>query len=205
MDEPMPPPWTAALTLRLAVHADFVDVEIEGRQVALAVAIDPAEHDRRRSAGLGAVTSTGMLHGLWLLPSGGAVPASEVPVIKRDRFRSERGWVDEGSTGFQRLYNPAGVVTAAAVARAKNADALRVAASLPTIFDRYVVAANSPSRALIADAAAAGLGVIATGAREAEITVLPRQYVTGRPAVYRWWLAEIAYERWLQMNAHPVS
>lgn len=204
MNEATQPPSPAANGLRRAVCADSVDVELEGRQVALAVAVDWAEHDRRRSAGLGAVTSTGMLHGLWLLPSGGAVPASQVPVSKRVRFRSESGWVHEGSTGFHRLYNPAGVVTAAAVARAKNADALRAAAALPPIFDRYVVA-RSPSRALIADATALGLGIIATAGQEAEVIVSPGRSVTGRPAVYRWWLAEIAYERWRQMNAHPVN
>lgn len=204
MDEPMQAPFSAALGLSLAVHADSVDVELEGRQVALALSTDSAEHDRRRSAGVGAVTSTGMLHGLWLLPSGGTVPASEIPASKRARFRSEPGWVHEGPAGFKRLYHPAGVVTAAAVARARSADALRIAASLPPIFDRYVVA-NNPSRALMADAADLGLGVIAVPNRDSEIMLFPRRCVTGRPAVYRWWLAEIAYERWLQMNAHPVS
>ena len=38
-----------------------------------------------------------------------------------------------------------------------------------------------------------------------EVVVKPDASVTGRPAVYRWWIAELAYARWIQLNAQPVS
>lgn len=196
-------PSTTAAALAQVLGTPVVDVEIDGKGLSLAISVDLAEHERRQTAGAGAVTSTGMLHGLWLLPSGGTVPAVEVPPRKRGRFRSEPGWVSEGPSGFQRLYSPAGVVTAAAVTRARSVNALRIASALPPIFERYVVL-NAPSQEVTADARDAGVGVIATGDGP-RIVAEPKTCVTGRPAVYRWWIAEIAYDRWLQMNDQPVS
>lgn len=192
-----------ARALECAVSADAVDVDVDGRHVSVAILVDPVEHRRRQLAGIGAVTSTGMLHGLWLLPTGGTVPADEIPPLKRARFRSEPGWVSESPRGFERLYNPAGAVIAAAVARRRPRDALLLADALPPILARYVVV-RAPSPTLIQDATDSGIGVI-TVEQDARVLIEPRLCETGRPAVYRWWLGEIAYEQWLQMKAQPVS
>ena len=193
----------SATALAQILGTSAVDVEIDGKRLSLAISVDGAELERRQAASMGAVTSTGTLHGLWLLPYGGTVPELDVPPHKRDRFRSEPGWVRKGPGGLQRLYSPAGVVTAAAVTRARSVEALRIASALPPIMERYVVL-NEPSKELTADARKAGVGVIANGA-EPRIVAEPQECVTGRPAVYRWWIAEIAYEQWLQLNAQPVS
>lgn len=65
--------------LRAAVDTDVVVVTIDGVRVAAAFDIDSIEHARRHATGVGAVTATSLLHGLWLLPSGVPVPAEALP------------------------------------------------------------------------------------------------------------------------------
>jgi hypothetical protein len=42
-----------------------------------------------------------------------------------------------------------------------------------------------------------GIGVIASSKSEASALIEPGPAVTGRPAVYRWWQAEVCYRNWL--------
>lgn len=195
---------SAAAALADATLTRAVDVVLDGSRVALALVVDGAEHDRRRSIGAGAVTSTGMLHGLWLLPSGVPVPRFEIPEPKRSRLLSDPAMVSTGPEGMLRLYNPPGVVTAIAVERARSQDALRCARRFPPILDRYITT-GAWTEQLLMQAKCFGIGVIQHDHSHPSVVLRPSPREHGVPAVYRWWLAEVAYERWRQLNAQPVS
>jgi hypothetical protein len=73
--------------------------------------------------GVGALTSTELLHGIWLLPSGGPVPLSALPPKKVERLRAASHSVAETRIGFERLYSPPGAVRSVAFV-GRNAERL---------------------------------------------------------------------------------
>lgn len=184
-----------------------VVIRLEGREVVAAFDPDLHEHERRASAGAGAVTSRALLHGLWLLPAGVPVPTEAIPDVKRQHLRAAGHFAQEQGTSFERLYSPAGVVRVIAITGASSKRSVEHAIRFTPIVHRVVVADSSsqPSSATLDLADRWGVGVVTTREDDLEVVLRPAPAVVGVPAVYRWWLAELAYEGWLQQSAQPVS
>lgn len=184
-----------------------VSLCLEGRAVVAAFEPSAWEHQRRASVGAGAVTSRAVLHGLWLLPAGIPVPTGFIPDVKRRRLRAASHFAVEDGACFERLYSPAGAVRTIAFVGKDVRRNVEHAIRFTPIVERVVVsnASSLPSRAALDLAGHWGVGVVVTAGNDLEVLVHPRPAVVGVPAVYRWWLAELAYERWLQQSAQPVS
>jgi hypothetical protein len=103
----------------LAAHGDqsgcalpddvhIAGVRAEGVLGILAYQIDAVEHDRRRRAGLGAVTRLGWLDTLMAMPLGMPVPLQSLTADEQDRARKlPRGCVDQNDEGLiRRLVRP---------------------------------------------------------------------------------------------------
>ena len=110
---------------------------------------DDHEHRRRTALDVGAVTSTGLLHGLWLLPSGLPVPFAAVPDHKRRHFEAAPNLVAVTDVGYQRSYSPPGVVRAVAFGGSKMSSTLQRAARFSPIVQRFAYSEGPmrPSRA----------------------------------------------------------
>jgi hypothetical protein len=148
-----------------------------------------------------------MLHGLWLLPAGIPVPADALPAVKRRRLRTAPHFALEADGGFQRLYSPPGVVRAIAFTGTDPRACVQRAVRFTPIVERVVVShEDTPvpgdSRRL---AGRFGIGITEVAENDVRVISGPKKAVIGVPAVYRWWIAELAYESWLQQSAQPVS
>lgn len=201
-------PQLQAVTAMSTVSAlPVVPIALDGQCVLAALDVDPGEHERRAAARLGAVTSTGLLHALWLLPSGVPVATENVPPLKRQRLRAAQGFVNEHRNRFERRYSPPGVVRSVGFTAASWNRAIDRAAAFTPIFERLAITPcqPTPSRAALTIARTNGIGVLQLGPHGDTLVVPPRAAVRGVPAVYRWWIAELAYARWRQDSAQPVS
>lgn len=184
-----------------------VAIRLEGKELAAAFDPDVGEHVRRSRVGAGAVTSRALLHGLWLLPAGVPVPTAAIPERKRQHLRDAGHFAQEDGGCLERLYSPAGAVRAIAIAGADIERSIEHAIRFTPIVQRVVVVdvATRPSSGTFALAEDWGVGVVRARADGCDVLLHPAPAVVGVPAVYRWWLAELAYERWLQQSAQPVS
>lgn len=192
--------------LRAAIDADVVVVTIDGVRVAAAFDIDSTEHARRHATGVGAVTATSLLHGLWLLPSGVPVPAEALPDHKREPLSKLPALVAASDDQLRRTYEPAGVMRAVACGGRSPGKAIEGAARFSPIFRRYAaVAPDAATATAVASAISHGVGVVETDGVEARIICDAPDAVLGVPAVYRWWVAELTYEAWLYESTQPVS
>ena len=171
---------------------------IDGRIVVGGFALDRDEHHRRLQAGIGAVTSAALLHGLWMLPTGGHTPPVRLPEIKVQRLRAAPRLATETSAGFVRTYQPPGFLRSAAFYHKKANIAVSRAARFTPIFQRFALfdeRRSSVSARVKATAREWGVGLVhLLGEHELEVLLDPMPAVTGVPAVYRWWIAELAYE-----------
>ncbi|MGD9794568.1 MAG: hypothetical protein AB7V43_13910 [Acidimicrobiia bacterium] len=183
-------------------------VRIDSAPMLLGFELDPVEHRRRSHLGVGALTSTELLHGLWLLPSHVPVPLSAVPPSKVERLRAAAHSVNETGCGFERLYSPPGIVRSVAFV-GRNAERLvQRAIRFTPIFQRVAVVADSPqplSSRVECTAREWAVGIIEVDAGAATVAIAAGPAETGVPSVYRWWMAELAYESWLYENAQLVS
>ncbi|MFZ6005570.1 MAG: hypothetical protein ACOYXM_16730 [Actinomycetota bacterium] len=197
----------AAAAVRALTSLPVVDLTMDGVSMLAAFQPDDHEHRRRTALGVGAVTSTGLLHGLWLLPSGLPVPFAEVPDHKRRHLDAAPNLVDVTDAGYQRSYSPPGVVRAVAFGGSKIGRALQRAARFTPIVQRFVYSEGPmrPSLARATEAVEAGVGLFECVAGHARLLVEPSPAEVGVPAVYRWWIAELAYERWIYERTQPVS
>lgn len=184
-----------------------VAIRLEGKEIAAAFDPDFGEHARRSTAGAGAVTSRALLHGLWLLPTGVPVPTAAIPERKRQHLRTAGHFAHEVGGQLERLYSPAGAVRAIAIAGADIERSVRQAIRFTPIVQRVVVTdvTTQPSPATLGLAEEWGVGVVTARENGSDVLRHPAPAVVGVPAVYRWWLAELAYEGWLQQSAQPVS
>ncbi|MEO7572115.1 MAG: hypothetical protein ABIX10_06735 [Acidimicrobiales bacterium] len=197
----------AADAVRALTSLPVVDLTVDG--VAMLAAFQPDDHEHRRRTALdvGAVTSTGLLHGLWLLPSGLPVPIDEVPDHKRRHLDAAPNLVDVTDAGYQRRYSPPGVVRAVAFGGSRIGRTLQRAARFTPIVQRFVYSEGPmrPSAARVSEAVDAGVGLLECVASNARLLLEPSPAEVGVPAVYRWWIAELAYENWIYESAQPVS
>lgn len=197
---------SVSCALQAAVDMKVVLVTIDGVRVAAAFELDLAEHRRRQALGIGAVTATSLLHGLWLLPNGIPVPATAVPDHKHDRLSRLPALVTSIDNQLRRTYEPPGVVRALASRGRSARRAVERVARFSPIFYRYaVVNGDRLLPAIITYAFENGVGILQTDGEEARLVSAAPEAVRGVPAVYRWWIAELAYEAWLYESTHPVS
>jgi hypothetical protein len=184
-----------------------VGVSVDGENLVAVFELDRGEHDRRSELGVGAVVSRPLLHGLWLLPALVPVPTTSIPLVKQRRLRSAHEFVREGAGGFERTYSPAGVVRAVAFAGAEASRSVGRAIRFTPIVQRVVLTSREARASQSARdlAASFGIGIVEVDSTGPDLIVRPSPAVIGAPAVYRWWIAELAYASWLQQKAQPVS
>jgi hypothetical protein len=183
-------------------------VRVDGLELVVVFQLSYDEHARRLSRGVGAVVSTGLLHGLWLLPSGLPVRREEVPEVKARRLEVAVGLVDVVGGSFVRTYEPVGKVVGIAACGADPRRVLRQATRQSPVFGRAAVLQRRPSRGvaqLVSSCVAAGVGLAVDDRSGLEVMVPVPAPVVGVPGVLRWWLAELAYEAWLQERVQLVS
>jgi len=182
-----------------------VELHIDGSRFAVEFDLDRGEHRRRQALGIGPATNTGLLHALWELPAGISVPAgclSELDLATLGELGE--GYV-EGTDDVSRTFSPAGTVRAVVVVADEMDEAMTRVSRLPPIFRRLAVAFRHPSRHASAKANTSGIGSAVFGPAGIKALVAPGPAIRGVPAVYRWWLGEIAYRNWGQANcAHCV-
>jgi hypothetical protein len=171
--------------------------------------LDHHEHQRRATEGIGALTSTGLLHGLWLLPSRLPVPIAEIPDVKLERLRSTPGCVIECNQSLIRIYSPPGVVERLTFEGSSIRGLLRRAIKAAPVFERNIIVRCARQPAIdsrtLAEATEWGVGISIAVGEEIETIVLPSRPSLGVPSVYRWWVAELAYEGVLYENTQLLS
>ena len=170
---------------------------------------NPREHERRLQLGVGAITSVALLYALWMLPRGGLVPAEVLPEMKVRRLRSAPHAVQETDGGFERLYDPPGVLGAAVFTGRSVERVVDRAARFTPIVQRYVLLErfNEPLASSVESVAREwGVGVLSVSERCGTRVLIPAaDAVIGMPSAYRWWIAELAYESYLYESAHSAS
>lgn len=188
--------------------AEAVEVTPDGRRLFAAFHIDSREHQRRQDLGLGAIDSTGLLHGLWMLPSFVPVRAESLPPAKVKRLRDAPGWAAETAAGFERAYCPPGQVSALAVMGTAPRRQLERAAEQAAVFERSAIITSSSLgrvQALAPEGRRRGVGLYHVSEGGVSEVVPPARAILGRPGVFRWWIAELAYRSWLHDRTQLVS
>lgn len=186
-----------------------VQFSIDGSEMLGALEICPDEHERRKQAGVGAITSTALLHGLWMLPPHAPTPAAALPEVKVQRLRAAPHAAVETSAGFELTYSPPGVLRSVAFFGRSVERAVDRAVRFTPIVERHVLVTEDQQPVAAPTECIArewGVGILSVGLGSCPEVLVPASPAeTGVPSVYRWWAAELAYERYLYENAHPVS
>jgi hypothetical protein len=191
--------------MREGAGFEVVSASIEGQPVLLAFEPDPHEHRRRLDHGVGAVRSRRLLHALWSLSHQVSWPAAGFDHLNAETLESDgAGFVEVNRDTFVRTYQPPGRVHAVGLHSSRLVDAVRRVGMFPPIFARYAIAARPCRTDEDAVVSAAALGIGAAVALPGELLVgsRPGSPEMGAPGVYRWWIAEVAYQRWRQASAH---
>jgi hypothetical protein len=114
------------------------------------------------------------------------------------------GWVEQRDGSFLRSYQPPGAICSIAVADKSLVRAVRCAAMHPPTVRRTAVWLTSTrglgptSSEPLHLARRLGVGVVVATDGCATQLVSPAGAIQGRPAVFRWWQAELAYRNWLR-------
>lgn len=182
----------------LAAPAEPVSVglvNLLGVRVSARAVLDRAEHTRRWSAGVAAVTDPALLDRLLEVPSG--EPVAD-PVLWAETACQPDGIVARGDDGYTvtRLLKPALVVLDVTVAAGRGREVLAVQqASLFAGFAaRWVRIEAEPRDAVVMEAKLCGVGLAGP---EGDVMLAAEQ--PDSPAVdgWAWLLWEKAYRRWL--------
>jgi len=184
---------------------------VDGRRYIAGLQLNSLEHLRRQRANLGAATSTGLLHALWELPYGISFPRSSFGEIDRMTLtEAEDGWVQHRGDDIVRMYQPAGAIKWIAVSDKSLTRAINKAASHPptvrrtAIWDTSTGGRSLNATVTLIEAKILGVGVLAfDGSRTREL-VEPDAAIRGRPSVFRWWQAELAYRNWISSTT-PIA
>lgn len=205
-----------ALQKALGIRSDgshLVETRIDGTTYLAHLITDDDQLEHRVAFAIGAVTSTAALHALWSLPLAAATVAdlSEIDVETIGDLPPGLVEVIDGDL-VARRYQPIGDVRLLATVSRSLRGGLRRAVAIPPIFERVCVwrtdsAQVAPTTESVAMARRSGTGIIRLAGAEAEVVVEPRKRVVGVPAVYRWWVAELAYGSRLRQaqSAQAVS
>lgn len=185
-----------------------VSLTIGGVRTLAALDLDVAEHARRSDSGVGAITSTPLLHGLWLLPTGGSVRATALPDNKVQDLRSAPFAAQERDGSFERTYSPPGILRAVAFSGRCVERVVSRAARFTPIFQRFAFLGGDSQLLprVECEAREWGVGIIALEMGEDIAQLVPAdKAMVGLPSVYRWWVAELAYKQFLHEKAQAVS
>ena len=186
-----------------------VRFSVDGSEMLGALEISPSEHERRRQTGVGAVTSTALLHGLWLLTPHGPTPSEMLPEIKVQRLRAAPHAAVETDEGFELAYSPPGMLRSVALRGRSVERAVARAARFTPIVERFVLVDETQQPVASPTERAArewGVGIVSLRCGDSPEVLVPASPAkTGIPSVYRWWVAELAYERYLYESTHLVS
>lgn len=189
----------------------FVNLCVDGSAYLAGLQLNEVEHNRRKNLGLGALTSTGLLHSLWEIPHG-------IPFL-RESLKSfdlaeldngEPGWIGEHDGKMIRHYQPPGTVRSIVVADESLAAAVSRAARHPmtvrrtAVWFRQSTRLNLRAENTLSRAHALGIGVIVAKDGQMAQLVPSLDAMRGRPAVFRWWQAELAYRNWLRCTGPIV-
>jgi len=181
-------------------------VQVDGNVWSAGFELDHAEHGRRLQSGVGAIVDRRLLHALWELPGGIPIADRDLREVDRATLRRHGDGVVLQREGFVvRTFRPATVVRTASVLVARAAIGLRRMRFIPPIFERVVASTGDPSASDIDDAARLGIGLVSVDHSAEILLVAPRPAEAGAPAVYRWWIAELAYASWLNTTAPTGS
>ena len=162
---------------------------------------------RRDCAGMGAVTSRGLLHALWSVPHEIPVPWLALSPLDRFTLESEgKGWVELNPRHVIRRYQPPGVVRTVSVSDESLPRAIIRVGARPPVFERIALwkrtSATTPRirRATLDRARLLGIGVAVSDPSGVSELLAPQPAEMGVPSVYRWWQAELAYQSWLALR-----
>jgi len=143
---------------------------------------------------------------LWLLPSGVPVLARELPDVKVSRLRKAGEHARETPRGFERLYSPAGAVRWLGFLTSNPERGILRASRHSPIFERTVVVEGPCSvterELCLARDRGIGLTMVDGGVSTMVVPAAPREL--GVPAVYRWWIAEVAYQAALDQRSDQL-
>jgi hypothetical protein len=209
-------PWSPMRTSRpgsLPLPRDEVGVplRVDGNSFLAGLRITNGEHNRRRRLGVGAATSTGLLHTLWALPHGVPVLRSSLP--ERDQMTLNHegfGWIDDDGCTVRRTYEPPGTVGTVIVIDTSLSRAVHRVASHPSTTRRIAVWQRQserpprPRRDQVERARSLGIGIYIVEHGRCSEVLGAAPALTGLPAVFRWWQAELAYRNWL-MHIGPTA
>lgn len=184
---------------------------VDGRRYIVGLRLNSFEHLRRQRANLGAATSTGLLHALWELPYGISFPRSSFNEIDRLTLtEAEDGWVQHRGEDIIRMYQPAGTIKWIAVTDKSLTRAIDRAASHPptvrrtAIWDTSTDGRSPNANVTLIEAKILGVGVLAFDGSRTKELVEPDAAIRGRPSVFRWWQAELAYRNWISSTT-PIA
>jgi hypothetical protein len=181
-----------------------VPLSVDGRRYNAGLRLNQTEHLRRQQVGLGAATSTGLLHALWELPYGISFPKGSFSEIDCYTLaEADDRWVQHVGGDFIRMYQPAGTIKWISASDRSLVRAVDKAASHPPTVRRTAIwntstDGTSPrATATLLKARLLGVGVLTFDGSRTHELVEPAEAIQGRPAVFRWWQAELAYRNWL--------
>lgn len=185
----------AGTRVAIAAHNSVVIVVIE---------VDQGEHERRRELGIGALTDRRSLHVLWAMPQEERVHVDTVPpedLCTLERLRPS--FVDQIGKCYVRSFQPAARVLGC-IGNGKTAEsAVKRLSQVPPIFTRVAVSGRlTEGAAASALRRRVGLAKPASGGWVVQAEAPPP--VLGVPSVYRWWIAEQAYDAWIKPTA-PIE
>ena len=191
----------SCLSVEELVGGPVVRFSIDGLPMTGAFELYRDEHERRQGAGVGAITCRALLHGLWLLPPGGSTPLSMLPDVKVQRLQAAPHVAIETNGGFVRSYEPPGVLRSLAFYGKDLKRSVERAARFTPIVQRFVLVEEQQIVHPSVDwfAREWGVGIIRLRQGSSPRVLVPASPAeVGIPSVYRWWVAELAYERFLQ-------
>lgn len=199
-------PWlsTETQTDSGTTHRKVVsEIRVDGDRYFALLTLDFVEHERRRLAGL-VHASTRLLHVLWSFPAHIWFPTTACDSYESATLAEEgEGWIEVVGDSFARIYQPIGRIEMVATVDRSLKNAISRAASHPATTRRLAIWSETDGQSQqdsstdLAETARLGIGVVAFGQSGVSSLIEPAPAVIGRPAIYRWWQAEVCYRNWL--------
>ncbi len=188
------------------IHSsEVVQICVDGHRVFGLFEVDLVEGERRKECGLGSVTETELLHALFSLPYG--LPTDIAGMTPQQLFllnKSGKGLVNRNSKDVTRIYQPAGRLVALVSVARTIVSGLRCLSMYPPIYSRGIFCASQRgsggSTADLDVASQRGIGVVLQTSDGPTSVLEWAKPVLGVPAVYRWWLSELAYRETLRIG-----
>ncbi len=206
-------PWLDAPRQPDSSHAHqkvLSEMHVDGEHYFALLKMDLAEHERRQQAGIGHA-STRLLHVLWGIPMRIWFPATAFDSYELTTLEEEgKGWVKTEVDSITRIYQPIGQIDMVAIVDRSLKRSVSRTASHPATTRRLAIWSGHDGRSLdnssndLAEAVRLGIVVLAVGPSAMSSLIEPRPAMVGRPAIYRWWQAEICYRNWLSSTG-PIE